>query len=162
MAESDRDRQPACAPRRGRTTPLGTETGTLGQSAFARAGFSDPTLVLRWEEIAGAETASLAKPIRLSQGRNGGVLTVKAEPGAALFLQHDSRALCERINAFLGRPAVSRLRFVQGTIFQRVAAPPARGPKRPLGSEDPAQKYQGPQGLRQALLRLATSRQQDC
>ena len=82
----------------------------------SRAGFSDPTLVLRWEEIAGSETARLAQPIKLSESASGGVLTLRAEPGAALFLQHDSRALCERINAYLGRTAVSRLRFVQGRV----------------------------------------------
>ena len=77
------------------------------KTAFVRAGFVDPTLVLRWEEIAGSETAALAQPIKLSEGPSGGVLTLKAEPGAALFLQHESRSLCERINAYLGRPAVA-------------------------------------------------------
>jgi hypothetical protein len=163
MAETRKDKQQPDAPppRRGWVTPLGTEAGLAGQTAFVRAGFADSTLVLRWEEIAGSETAALAQPIKLSEGPSGGVLTLKAEPGAALFLQHESRSLCERINAYLGRPAVARLRFVQGAVVRR--AKPA--PKRPTASavlpDDPARKYQGPERLREALLKLAHSRRSD-
>ena len=59
MAETPKDKQQPDPPppRRGRATPLGAEAGLAGQTAFVRAGFSDPTLVLRWEEIAGSETA---------------------------------------------------------------------------------------------------------
>ena len=140
MAETRKDKQPpeAPLPRRGRTTPLGTEAGLAGQTAFVRAGFADPTLVLRWEEIAGAETAALAQPIKLSEGPSGGVLTLKAEPGAALFLQHESRALCERINTYLGRPAVAgcgscRAPFSGARNLPRNGQPPdpSRRPTRP-------------------------------
>ena len=129
-----------------------------GQTAFVRAGFSDPTLVLRWQEVAGSETAALAQPVKLNEGPSGGVLTLKAEPGAALFLQHESRALCERINAYLGRPAVARLRFVQGAVVRRAESAPKRPPSGPVPASDPARNYQGPEELREALLKLARSR----
>jgi len=163
MAETRKDKQlpDTPTPRRGWATPLVTEVGLTGQTAFARAGFTDPTLVLRWEEIAGAETAALAQPIRLSEGPAGGVLTLKAEPGAALFLQHESRALCERINAYLGRSAVARLRFVQGAVLQRAKPASKRPATHPVPPADPAQKYQGPENLREALLKLARSRRSD-
>jgi hypothetical protein len=157
MAQSRKDKQPddAPAPRRGWATVLGAETGLLSREAFARAGFADPTLILRWEEIAGPETAALARPIRLA----GDVLTLKAEPAASVFLQHDSRALCERINAYLGRPAVTRLRFVQGALASRAKPRPRPPADRPAPQADPARKYQGPEGLKDALLKLAKSRQ---
>jgi hypothetical protein len=157
MAQSRKDKQPddAPPPRRGWATALGAETGALGRNAFAHAGFADPTLVLRWDQIAGPETAALARPIKLS----GETLTLKAEPGASLFLQHDSRALCERINAYLGRPAVARLRFVQGTLAEHPKPRPRPARARPAPETDPAQKYQGPEGLKDALLKLAKSRQ---
>src|SRR6185312_16394553 len=125
MAQSRKDKQPddAPPPRRGWVGALGPDVEVAAQTALSRAGFSDPTLVLRWEEIAGSETARLAQPIKISESASGGVLTLRAEPGAALFLQHDSRALCERINAYLGRPAVSRLRFVQGPLTPRERQP---------------------------------------
>jgi hypothetical protein len=160
MAEMRSDKQPSGPPpaRRGWATPLGVETGLTGQSAFLRAGFGDPTLVLRWDEIAGPETAALAQPVRLSEGPSGGVLTLRAEPGAAVFLQHESPALCERINAYLGRPAVARLRFVQGGVQRRADPSPKRPPASPVPETDPASKYQGPQALREALLKLARKR----
>jgi hypothetical protein len=160
MAQTPKDKQPDMA-RRGRATPLGAEANFAAHSAFVRAGFADPSLVLRWEEIAGSETAALAQPVSLKDGPSGGVLTLKAEPGAALFLQHESRPLCERINAYLGRPAVARLRFVQGALIHKSKVVPRRRPPSAVSPEDPAQKYQGPEGLRAALLELARARKSD-
>lgn len=163
MAETRKDRQQpdSLPPRRGWATALGSEATISGQTAFARAGFTDPTLVLRWDEIAGYETAALARPVKLTDGPSGGVLTLKTEPGAALFLQHESRSLCERINAYLGRPAVARLRFVQGAVLKRARTVSKQAAPGPVSPADPAQKYQGPEGLREALLKLARNRRAD-
>src|SRR5689334_24352128 len=121
MTHSSREKQPEEPPkRRARAEAVGRDASIAARAAFVRAGFLDPTLVLRWTEIAGAETARIARPLRLSEGASGGVLTLRAEPAAAsggvltlraepaaaLFLQHESRALCERINGYLGRAAV--------------------------------------------------------
>jgi hypothetical protein len=160
MAQMAKDKQPSDTPpsRRNWVTPLSSEARLASATAFVRAGFADPTLVLRWDEIAGPETARLARPIRFAEGPSGGVLTLRSEPGAALFLQHESRSLCERINAFLGSPAVSRLRFVQGPLAARPLPAPPRPRSGPVPASDPAQKYQGPEGLRLALLNLAAAR----
>src|SRR6185312_6198447 len=160
MAQKPKDKQlPLPLPqRRGKATTLGEEAGPAGKAAFARAGFSDPTLLLHWEEIAGTDTARLTRPLRLTQGPSGGVLTLKTEPGAAVFLQHESRPLCERINTYLGRPVVARLRFVQGTLKQPPPPPVRRKAKSPVPPTDPALKYQGPEGLKEALVRLAKAR----
>jgi len=155
MARSPDDEQPQ---RHNWVSPLAPPAAAAARAAFARAGFPDPTLVLRWEEIAGPETARLARPIRFSQGPNGGVLTLKAEPGAALFLQHESRPLCERINAYLGRPAVSRLRFVQGPLIRRPAPQLHKATPGTIPPADPVQKYHGPEGLGEALRNLARMR----
>ncbi|HTT96533.1 MAG TPA: DciA family protein [Rhizomicrobium sp.] len=162
MAETRKDKHPEPPPvRRGRTTAVGAEANLAAQSAFQRAGFTDPTLILRWSEIAGAETAALTQPVSLKEGPHGGVLTLRAEPGAAVFLQHDSRALCDRINAYLGRPAVARLRFVQGSLTPRAKPAPGKRAAATVPPFDPAQKYQGPEGLRGALLNLARTRRSD-
>lgn len=158
MAQTPRDKQPDKhpdePPRRSRADAIGRDASIAARAAFQRAGFSDPTLVLRWVEIAGAETARIARPIKLSEGPTGGVLTLRAEPAAALFLQHESRALCARINAFLGRPAVSRLRVVQGSLTMPAALPPASKPSEPSPT-DPARSWRGPERLGGALLGLA-------
>jgi hypothetical protein len=161
MAQTRKDKQPDDAgppPRRGRAAALGPDAELAARDALHRAGFTDPSLVLRWEEIAGPETARLAQPLKLGESASGGVLTLRAEPGAALFLQHESRALCERINAYLGRAAIARLRFVQGSLTLRARSALPRVNRTPVPAVDPVQKYEGPEALRKALLRLAQVR----
>jgi hypothetical protein len=145
--------------RRGRAAAIGRDAGQSGGAAFARMGFSDPALVLRWPEIAGPEVARLCQPLRFSEGPNGGTLTLKALPGAALFLGHETRPLTARINQFLGRPAVARLKFVQGA-FRPPPAPPQIRRAAPAPKErDPANAYAGPETLKAALLHLARWRE---
>jgi len=144
--------------RHNRPLPVGMDAKSAGTFAFVRAGFSDPSLVLRWSEIAGAAVARLAQPVKLSQGPSGGALTLRAAPGAALFLSHEKRSLCERINAYLGHEAVVQLKFVQGAPPPRPAAPPAQKKPGALPPSDPSRHYQGPEGLTKALQALARRR----
>jgi hypothetical protein len=149
----------AAAPpaRRARVAAIGRDAGQLGRAAFDRAGFAEPGLVLRWREIVGAHVARIATPVRLSQGASGGVLTLRADPAAALFLQHESRALCARINTYLGRPAVERLKFIPGEIASEPGQPRRSYPQKPP-SDDPALVFAGPDRLKDALLALARAR----
>lgn len=164
MAQTPNDKQPGekqpdvPPQRRGRAGAVSGDATLAARTAFARAGFADPTLILRWSEIAGADTARLARPIKLSESPAGGVLTLKAEPAAALFLQHESRALCARINSYLGRVAVVRLRFVQGPLANAAPPPPRRPSPVDPAPSDPARRWQGPPNLGQALLNLARQR----
>ena len=158
MTQSSKDKPEDPPPRRNRSEPVGREAGVIGGAALAKAGFRDATLILRWDEIAGPELARIARPLKWSEGASGGTLTLKAEPGAALFLQHESRALCERINTYLGRAAVTKLRFVQGALPPKPSL--RRAPHRPAAIDpgDPALHYKGTDSLREALLNLARAR----
>ena len=129
--------------RRNRPEAIARTRG-LAAAAFTRAGFRDPTLILHWPEIVGPDVARLAQPLKLSEGASGGVLTLKAEPASAVFLQHQTRALCERINAYLGRTAIVRLRFVRAACPSRRQPPfrPSRPPAVPVG--DPVNSFSGP------------------
>jgi hypothetical protein len=165
MARSPGEKQPNRKPmeeappeRHNRPLPVGQDAKSAGAFAFVRAGFSDPTLVLRWNEIAGAAVARLAQPVKFSQGPAGGTLTLRAAPGAALFLSHEKRSLCERINAYLGHQAVVQVKFVQGAPLPRPPAPPPQKAPGVLPSADPSRRYQGPEGLAKALQALARRR----
>jgi hypothetical protein len=144
--------------RRNRSEPVARGAGDLGAAALARKGFRDPTLVLRWEEIVGPAVARIARPLKFSEGQPGGTLTLRAEPGASVFLQHETRQICERINAWLGRPAVTKLRFVQAPLPAKLIhrPPPKRAAHVP--PNDPALSYKGPESLREALVNLARTR----
>ncbi len=160
MAQGESGKQDGIAQiaRRNRPESIG-RAGDFAAQAFARAGFRDPTLVLRWREIVGPEIANFAQPLRLAEGSAGGVLTLKAEPAAAVFLQHETRSLCARINDYLGRPAVVRLRFVKGEIEAR-AKPVARlRPAAQPTSGDPVLNFAGPDRLKASLVNLARARQ---
>jgi hypothetical protein len=160
MAQSDKNQQPDVPPqRRNRAEIVGHNAVHAAAGAFSRAGFSEPTLVMRWPDIVGMEVARIARPIRLTQGATGGVLTILSEPAAALFLQHESRALCERINTYLGRKTVAKLRFIQGSVRTLSRILPAN-PQLPrdAGIDDPARRFQGSESLQNALLSLARAR----
>ncbi len=143
--------------RRNRMLAIGLAASPASQ-ALARAGFRDPTLILRWPEIVGSEVARFSQPLKYAEGPSGGILTLKAEPAAATFLQHEQRRICERINAFLGRPIVARLKFVPGTVAGRMSPVRLRRKSGPLAPEDPALAYAGPDRLKAALLALAHAR----
>jgi len=137
---------------------VSNDTGGIAAGAFSRMGFTDPALVLRWREIAGPEVARLCQPMRFSDGPGGGTLTLKALPGAALFLGHETRTLTARTNQYLGRPAVARLKFVQGAFIPPRPAPILRRPATSKAS-DPANAWRGPEALKAALLALARWRE---
>lgn len=159
MARTPKDIQDTAPSRHNRPTAVGLDAKWTGASAFVRAGFGDPTLVLRWNEIAGPEVARLAQPLKFSEGPSGGTLTLRTTPGAALFLSHEKRALCARINAYLGREAVVQLKFSQGApLLPRPSPPPPQKTAGPLPPTDPSRRYQGPEGLAKALQALARRR----
>ncbi|GAA0537732.1 hypothetical protein FHS83_003488 [Rhizomicrobium palustre] len=144
--------------RRGRAGQIAPDIMAIAGSAFAQKGFTDPALVLQWEKIAGPETARICRPLRFSQGPQGGVLTLLAEPAAALFLQHETRTLCARINTYFGHPLVARLRFVQGALAHRPPPPKPIRPAAEMAQDDPARQFEGREDVREALWRLARAR----
>ena len=82
-----------------------------------------------WSAIIGADSADSSWPQAL--GRDG-ALKLRVAAATALELQHRAPLLIERINVYLGRPAVSRLVFVQGPLPLAPAA--RRSPPRELGA----------------------------
>ena len=70
-------------------------------------------LKAEWGAVVGPEWSELCWPIAF--GRDG-VLRLRVASQAALELQHAAPLLIERLNGFLGRPAVSRLALLQGPL----------------------------------------------
>jgi hypothetical protein len=156
MTTPPQETQPS---RRNRAAAIARDASGAAGGAFSRMGFTDPALVLRWREIAGPEVARLCQPLRFSEGPRGGTLTLKALPGAALFLGHETRALTDRINRYLGRPAVARLKFVQGGFLPPPPTPVPRRPAPGTTGTDPANGWRGPDSLKAALIALARWRE---
>ena len=115
-------------PRHGWARAAGeTALGEAG-TAFARAGFTDAGLVIRWAEIAGPNIARIARPAKWQEGPEGATLTLKCEAGATVLLQHQTRELIERLNAYLGHGRVARLKFLPGRLASLPEPPPHPAP----------------------------------
>jgi hypothetical protein len=127
--------------------------------ALGKAGFADMSLVLRWREIAGPELARIAVPSRFQEGPEGATLSLRCEAGAALFLQHQTRALIDRLNAYLGPERVVRLRFVPGRISTPPDVPLHPGPEGPAGDSGEAPPKELSGALERLRLRRQTKRQ---
>jgi hypothetical protein len=118
--------------------------------AFARAGFTDASLVLRWSEIVGQQIAQVALPVKWQDGPEGAVLTLRCEAGATVLLQHETRALIGRLNAYLGAGRIARLKLVPGQLSHF-----SETPDHPAPVSDPVE---GPIALPDSLNRLARLR----
>jgi hypothetical protein len=109
--------------RRGWAGALHSDAAGLTEAAIRRAGFPSPSLVFRWGDIAGQETARVARPIRCRSSTAGLVLTLRCEPAASVFLQHETRSLLERLNAFLGPGTITRIQVIPGPLAESSALP---------------------------------------
>jgi len=118
----------ASAPRTRSGRAAGTALLEHVSRAFQGAGFADAGFLLHWPEIAGAHIARVARPVKWQETPAGAVVTLCCEPGAAVLLQHETRTLVEKCNAYLGRGRVARFKFVNGTVPADAAIPPHPAP----------------------------------
>jgi hypothetical protein len=132
-----------------------------------RAGISIG-LVQSWDEVAGPRLAGRTRPEKIQWPRRmhdddpfePAVLVIACEGVAALHLQHESSEMIDRVNAFLGFPAVGRIRIVQKPV-NTDTPPPRRAPR---ALEEPERKRLSAtvsgiddDGLRASLERLGAT-----
>lgn len=123
------------------------------QGAIAR-------LSLDWPLVVGPALAAVTAPERLVGTAGGGTLTIRASGPMALELAHLAPELISRINAHLGRDAVTRLKFsAEARRPARQAPAPPPPPRRPPPREAVAAAASAvaslPEGpLKEALARL--------
>jgi hypothetical protein len=126
--------------------PLSAVLPALVRPAFRGRTAATALVLADWPAIVGPAYAPRTTPLRLVSG----TLTIGCSGPLAMELQHVAPALIERVNAHLGRVAVTRLRFVQ------TAPPPMPATARavPRGAADVALPGVRPGELRDALERL--------
>ncbi len=125
--------------------PVGALVPALTRPAFRARSPAAAQLMADWATVVGPALGAVTQPRRLS----GSTLTLNCSGPVALELQHMSSELIARVNAHLGRTAVTRLRFVQQPLPAPAVTPqPVReGPAPPVPGVPP-----GP--LHDALARL--------
>lgn len=107
----------------------GAFAGKVLRPIAKRFGPTLAELTERWPEIAGERLARMARPMRLTQGRDGGILTLLARGPAATLIQAESSRIIERANFYCGGKVVARLKIQQGPLHD--AAAPGRPAPRP-------------------------------
>ena len=148
--------------RRGKFDRVGASIPKLTDPLFKKRGFATGEIIRRWADIVGPEIAASAAPVKLAYGRGaslGGVLTIRAQGGAALLIEHSSPQIIARINQFYGYKAVGKIKLVQARLGGRGFAPkPPRNPATlPPDAESALQSRLQDienQGLKDALARL--------
>ncbi len=108
-------------------------TSEFMADAFKQQGFAATELVTRWKDIAGAEIAAHAEPVKLQWPRevNGeraepATLVLRVEGPVSIEIQHQSAVILERINRFFGWQAVGRIVLRQAPLSRPkgMGAPP--------------------------------------
>ena len=140
--------------------PLAELIGGALDPLVARRGFAKADILAFWPEIVGQSYAGRTLPERIRWPRSGeghaaATLLIRCDPSVALALQHDLEGVRERLNAFLGFPAIGAIRIRQHPVGQDEALPepqPAPDPQALRALEERLSRLDAP--LRQALLRL--------
>ena len=132
---------------------------------LARQGFASTELVTRWPEIAGAEIAAHAEPIKISWPRGPradaaepATLLLRVEGPTALEIQHLSGVILERVNRFFGWRAVGKIVLRQAPLARRPRPPAAPAPTAEATSRIAATLTEiADDELREALARLGAA-----
>jgi hypothetical protein len=145
--------------------PLSVLLSDVFSEAYAKQGFAARELVTRWAEIAGADIARHAEPLRMQwprpvegQPQEPATLVLRVEGPAALEIQHKSDVLLERVNRFFGWHAVGRLALRQAPLSRR-ERPVRPGPPDPKTVADVAKTLSAveDEALKDALARLGAA-----
>jgi hypothetical protein len=115
--------------------PLSVLLSDVFSDVYAKQGFAARELVTRWAEIAGADIAAYAEPLKMQWPRpvegqppEPATLVLRVEGPMALEIQHRSDVILERVNRFFGWHAVGRIALRQAPLSRRSRAAPPRPP----------------------------------
>ena len=109
-------------------------SGVLNPLMQQRAGMT-MQLVMAWEEIAGHIHADYTRPEKLEWPRQisddepfmPATLCIACESARAIYLQHETGMIIERVNSFFGFNAIDRIKIVQKSV-QTTEKPRRRPP----------------------------------
>jgi hypothetical protein len=105
--------------------PLAALVAKPLNDAFKKQGFASREIVTRWPQIAGAEIAQFAEPVRMQWPRQAddesapGTLVLRVDGPAAIEVQHHSGLIIERVNRFFGWQAIDRVVLRQAPLSRK-------------------------------------------
>jgi hypothetical protein len=142
---------------------IGALIGSVIAPICAKRGFATADLISAWADIVGPRYATTTMPEKITWPRRdqtkapaGATLVIRVDSGMAIYLQHETSVMLDRINGFLGFGAVSQLKIVQGVVSPQrkaVTAPPPLSQADEAIVADTVASVES-DGLREALARL--------
>lgn len=153
------------APARFSLPPIGARVALLTRDVFRKRGFAEGHILANWPQIVGETIADycaperLVFPRRLREGRGpegGATLEIRVDGPIAVEIRHLEPQIIERINAYYGYQAVTRLKLTQGPLPPRPRA--RRRPMRPLGGAERAALAQSLEPIAEPALKTALER----
>lgn len=90
------------------------------EPVYKRRGFIDPQIISDWPRISSQEFAAFTRPNKIIFPRGKrleGTLYLDVKPSHALLIDYARDMLLERINAYFGYHAVSKIRILQSNSF---------------------------------------------
>jgi hypothetical protein len=117
-----------------RAVPVFRGPRTLGHTVFKslkpmlkESAPASSSLASRWPEIVGERLARLTTLVRISRGKTGGVLHLRAQSAAAPVIQHAREHILERVNMAAGtKVPIREIRIVQTSAPADVSGPRPR------------------------------------
>lgn len=118
-------------PPRSAPPPIRRSIGDIIARLAQTTSYVDPSLVAAWSELAGDKIARIARPGRLSGGRQGRTLEVYVSSGAAATeIQFESRGLIDRLNEYFGTGVIGHIHIVQtGSAASKSRTEPRSSPQ---------------------------------
>jgi hypothetical protein len=155
--------KPAGKKKRRTASQVGDLLPNVLLDVIARRSGMTIDLLAAWDDIAGPDYAGRTRPEKIRWPRRAseddpfrpGTLVIACAPEKALFFQHETGEIIDRVNRFFGFEAISVIRIEQRHIRSEQHAPA----RRPLTAEEEKRlgevtdKIEDP-GLRERLERL--------
>lgn len=92
--------------------PMGVALQKALRPLLKEAGPAPETLKSRWTEIVGLQLAKITEPVRVSRGKGGNVLHLRAPSAAAPIISHSKEHILERVNLASGSK-IKTLKIIQ-------------------------------------------------
>jgi hypothetical protein len=121
------------AQQKSRAKPVAALIGKAIDPVIRKRGLARADLIAWWPEIVGAAYAEATVPDRIRWPKDGSpaVLFIRCDPALALPLEYEREAVRQRLNGFLGFPAVGEVRILQHPVRR------ANGEQKPQPEPDP-------------------------
>lgn len=106
------------AQQKSRAKPVAALIGKAIDPVIRKRGLARADLISWWPDIVGAAYADATVPDRIRWPKDGSpaVLFIRCDPALALPLEYEREAVRQRLNGFLGFPAVGEVRILQHPV----------------------------------------------